>query len=234
METIGCYWLAIGCSLRTSRVGALVPERVRKLAGRVKGWYRLRQSPPAERKIAVAVYGFPPNVGAVGTAALLDVPKSLYMLFCRLEKEGYDFGGWPCATVDGAGSICSSETLIAALGVLSEEAVISVGANGIADRLEQRIRRAQSGDASVASSLAHGMEPAKVNARNISETDLEHLLGKYMYKKVIRSWGSDRGPGVSASNEFVVAGIEIGNVCCLCSPCSEWKVIRCDCFFKET
>jgi len=138
METIGCYWLAIGCSLRTSRVGALVPERVRKLAGRVKGWYRLRQSPPAERKIAVAVYGFPPNVGAVGTAALLDVPKSLYMLFCRLEKEGYDLGGWPCATVDGAGSTCSSETLIAALGVLSEESDILVGANGIADRLEQR------------------------------------------------------------------------------------------------
>ena len=126
--------LAIGCSLRISRVGALVPERVRKLAGRVKGWYRLRQSPPAERKIAVAVYGFSSNVGAVGTTALLDVPKSLYMLFCRLEKEGYDLGGWACATVDGAGSIYSSETLIAALGVLSEEAVISVGAKSPQDR----------------------------------------------------------------------------------------------------
>ena len=38
-------------------------------------WVALRRTPPAARRIAVLVYGFPPNVGAVGTAALLNVPK---------------------------------------------------------------------------------------------------------------------------------------------------------------
>ena len=43
----------------------LVPERVRKMNQRIKGWVTLRRTPPSERKIAVVVYGFPPNVGAV-------------------------------------------------------------------------------------------------------------------------------------------------------------------------
>jgi magnesium chelatase subunit H len=38
------------------------------------------------------LYGFPPNVGAVGTAALLDVPKSLENILMRLHMEGYDVG----------------------------------------------------------------------------------------------------------------------------------------------
>lgn len=42
---------------------ALVPERVRKLAQRIKGWQRLAATPAAERKVAVLLYGFPPNVG---------------------------------------------------------------------------------------------------------------------------------------------------------------------------
>lgn len=36
--------------------------------------------------------GFPPNVGAVGTAALLDVPKSLENLLMQMHREGYDVG----------------------------------------------------------------------------------------------------------------------------------------------
>ncbi len=43
---------------------ALVNERVRKLASRIKGWVELRRTPKKDRKIAVMVYGFPPNVGA--------------------------------------------------------------------------------------------------------------------------------------------------------------------------
>lgn len=50
---------------------ALVPERVKKLTGRVKQWVKLRNTPPKDRKLAISVYGFPPNVGAVGTAGTL-------------------------------------------------------------------------------------------------------------------------------------------------------------------
>ena len=71
---------------------ALVNERVRKLADRVKGWVNLRRTPKSKRRISIMLYGFPPNVGAVGTAALLDVPNSLEKLLRRLHDEGYDTG----------------------------------------------------------------------------------------------------------------------------------------------
>ncbi len=50
---------------------------MKKLAGRVKAWVRLRRAPARDKRLAVLVYGFPPGVGATGTAALLNVPKSL-------------------------------------------------------------------------------------------------------------------------------------------------------------
>lgn len=43
----------------------IVPERVRKMNERIKGWVTLRRTPARDRKVAVLVYGFPPNVGAV-------------------------------------------------------------------------------------------------------------------------------------------------------------------------
>ena len=43
-----------------------------------------------ERKIAVLLYGFPPGVGATGTAALLNVPKSLERMLEQLQAQGYD------------------------------------------------------------------------------------------------------------------------------------------------
>ena len=36
------------------------------------------------------MYGFPPGVGATGTAALLNVPRSLEALLARMKGEGYD------------------------------------------------------------------------------------------------------------------------------------------------
>ena len=38
----------------------LIPERVKRLTGRIKNWLKLRQKPPQERKIAILLYGFPP------------------------------------------------------------------------------------------------------------------------------------------------------------------------------
>ncbi|WP_427157768.1 magnesium chelatase subunit H [Aliinostoc sp. HNIBRCY26] len=73
----------------------LVPERVQRLIGRVKNWVKLRQTPPAERKIAIILYGFPPGYGAVGTAALLNVPRSLIKLLHALKDQGYNVGEIP-------------------------------------------------------------------------------------------------------------------------------------------
>jgi len=76
----------------------LVPERLRRLTGRLNAWIRLRRTPPAERRLAIVLYGFPPGYGATGTAALLNVPDSLMSLLEALRRQGYDLGDpvdWP-------------------------------------------------------------------------------------------------------------------------------------------
>ncbi|MFN6568141.1 magnesium chelatase subunit H [Dendronalium sp. ChiSLP03b] len=73
----------------------LVPERVQRLIGRVKSWIALRQKPASERKIAIILYGFPPGYGAVGTAALLNVPRSLLKFLHALKDQGYTVGDFP-------------------------------------------------------------------------------------------------------------------------------------------
>ncbi|MEO3706158.1 magnesium chelatase subunit H [Trichormus azollae] len=70
----------------------LVPERVQRLINRVKNWVELRKKPPQNRKIAIILYGFPPGYGAVGTAALLNVPRSLMKLLHALKEQGYKVG----------------------------------------------------------------------------------------------------------------------------------------------
>ena len=73
----------------------LVPERMRRLTGRVKQWVELRQKERCDRKLAVILYGFPPGYGATGTAALLNVPKSLLAFLQALKAQGYQVGDLP-------------------------------------------------------------------------------------------------------------------------------------------
>ncbi|MBD2103454.1 magnesium chelatase subunit H [Leptolyngbya sp. FACHB-261] len=73
----------------------LVPERVSRLIGRVKSWVLLRQKPVEERKIAIVLYNFPPGYGATGTAALLNVPRSLVKFLQALKAAGYAVGEIP-------------------------------------------------------------------------------------------------------------------------------------------
>jgi magnesium chelatase subunit H len=73
----------------------LIPERAARLTGRLKYWIQLRQTAAAERRIAVVLYGFPPGYGAVGTAALLNVPQSLVKFLQALKEQGYDVGDIP-------------------------------------------------------------------------------------------------------------------------------------------
>jgi len=60
-----CTPAGTGWSNRSSSLGGLVgediyliPERQR-LIGRLKRWIALRQTPPAQRRIAIVLYGFP-------------------------------------------------------------------------------------------------------------------------------------------------------------------------------
>lgn len=70
----------------------LIRDRVERLTGRVKKWVSLRKKPNIDKKVAIIIYGFPPSIGATGTAALLNVPESLVNIVRRLKQEGYDVG----------------------------------------------------------------------------------------------------------------------------------------------
>ena len=65
----------------------LIGERVTRLLHRIKKWKRLASTPAAQRKLAILLYGFPPGVGAAGTAALLNVPESLEQCLQALRDE---------------------------------------------------------------------------------------------------------------------------------------------------
>jgi magnesium chelatase subunit H len=73
----------------------LVPDRLKRLTSRINNWVKLRQTPPSQRKIAIILYGFPPGYGAAGTAALLNVPKSLLNFLHKLKAQGYTVGDLP-------------------------------------------------------------------------------------------------------------------------------------------
>lgn len=66
------------------------PERAESLAKRVDKLVTLRETEIADRKVAVILYGFPPNAGAVGTAAHLAVFESLHNTLTAMAAKGYD------------------------------------------------------------------------------------------------------------------------------------------------
>jgi magnesium chelatase subunit H len=156
------------------------------------------------------IYGFPPNVGAVGTAALLDVPNSLEHLLKRLHDEGYDVGDF--ATDPDA----NGQSLVAALSILCEDSVTAAGLSKMPKAIEGRMQRARAGDKTVPETLGlpgGGLGGAQVVGKEMNSDDLEKMLGKYMMKKVRKAWPeSERGPGVNGKGEMVASGLQLGNI----------------------
>lgn len=100
-DASGCTGCAKNCPAPvdvTSRVMAPCSERIETLAEKVFRLATLRRSETAKRKVAIVLYGFPPNAGAVGTAAYLGVFESLLNTLHAMRAEGYDVT--PPATVE--------------------------------------------------------------------------------------------------------------------------------------
>jgi magnesium chelatase subunit H len=64
-------------------------ERIESLVAKTERLALLRRKRNAEKKVAVVLFGFPPNAGAVGTAAYLSVFESLFNTLTRMKGEGY-------------------------------------------------------------------------------------------------------------------------------------------------
>ncbi len=93
-DSSGCA----GCKHRcqavaaTAETRAMAPchERIGALVDKTARLARLRRSDVAARKVAIVLYGFPPNAGAAGTAAYLGVFESLFNMMQAMKAEGYD------------------------------------------------------------------------------------------------------------------------------------------------
>lgn len=77
-----------GPSVTSEKFIALEPE-LNRAAGRIVRRVRLRHKSSAEKKVAVVLFNFPPNLGNAGTAAFLDVFSSVHTLLREMKAAGY-------------------------------------------------------------------------------------------------------------------------------------------------
>jgi len=120
----GCDGCARGCGAAGGAQGlgramAACPERVERLAARVDRLARLRRSEASGRRLGIVLFGFPPNAGAAGTAAWLDVFRSLFNTLHALRARGYDLDPPPtvealrAAVLEGSASRYGQEANVA-------------------------------------------------------------------------------------------------------------------------
>ena len=86
----GCDGCAHRCRVIEPKAMVPCPERIESLAEKVLRLGRLRRKENAQKKVAIVLFGFPPNAGAVGTAAYLSVFESLYNTLTEMKARGYD------------------------------------------------------------------------------------------------------------------------------------------------
>ncbi|MDA7423359.1 magnesium chelatase subunit H [Thalassococcus lentus] len=86
----GCQGCQYACANQSDHKSmAPCNERIDSLAEKTLRAARLRRSKNAGKKVAIVLFGFPPNAGAVGTAAYLSVFESLYNTLKAMKAEGY-------------------------------------------------------------------------------------------------------------------------------------------------
>ncbi|MBE9116179.1 magnesium chelatase subunit H [Lusitaniella coriacea LEGE 07157] len=167
----------------------LIPERVNRLIGRVKNWIELKIKPTAERKIAIILYDFPPGYGATGTAALLNVPKSLLNLLKSLQKQGYDVGELP---EDG-------EEIIQQ--VKKSDEFIPQGSHKVSSLSQEQ------------TNFSNGEQEKSQTLTTVNVKTLENWLGYLLTTRIEKQWKSLTKTGIKTfGDEFQIGGIQLGNI----------------------
>jgi cobaltochelatase CobN len=72
-----------------------VADRVTFVADLARNWVRLREKPPAERRIAIVLANYPNRDGRIGNGVGLDTPQSAITLLHALRDAGYRVGDIP-------------------------------------------------------------------------------------------------------------------------------------------
>jgi cobaltochelatase CobN len=72
-----------------------VADRVAFVADLARNWARLREKPPAERRVAIILANYPNRDGRIGNGVGLDTPQSAVVLLRALREAGYHIGDMP-------------------------------------------------------------------------------------------------------------------------------------------
>ncbi len=83
----GCQY-SCPCASETKAMAPCV-ERIDSLVEKTRRLALLRRARNADKKVGVVLFGFPPNAGAVGTAAYLSVFESLFNTLSAMKADGY-------------------------------------------------------------------------------------------------------------------------------------------------
>lgn len=162
----------------------LIPERVKRLTGRVNNWIKLRRKEKGDRKIAIILYGFPPGYGATGTAALLNVPKSLHKLLNTLKEEGYTVENIP---EDGEEIIKQVKTA------------------------DDFISYSHKNDPPLPPLLKGETQSGGANFVDVKT--LDRWLGYILINKIQKQWGNLTQTGIKTiGDKFQIGGIQLGNI----------------------
>ena len=192
----------------------LVPERVTRLAGRVKSWVSLRRKPASEKKIGIILYGFPPGVGATGTAALLNVPKSLENIFASLKEAGYDVGDFPVGDRD------AGERIVEYLKKMSREELTCRGVNHVRNVLGEDLASSLGATVAGTDMVAERLKEYLTFDETWGPTEWGPMpflpAPDLLVTKMEAAWGDlgkyRSGLSTTTSGEAVVTGLQFGNV----------------------
>ena len=196
----------------------VLPERVRKLTKRLKAWTTLRRLKSNQRKLSVLLYGFPPNVGAVGTAALLNVARSLTNVLTRLDQEGYYLGNHSFIQrlqhINQQISISSDTSTITSTNTNTNTTKNDCGTD-IIKFLSLQSQSSYSTKMFAEFCEKIGIPSSCIVDQEVSYSELQSWLGKQMTSKVVKQWGElDRytGLGSAGAGNFKIQGLQLGNV----------------------
>ena len=180
-------------------------ERCQRLASRVAAWVRLRQTPPAERKVVFVLHNNPcASVEAtVGAGANLDSLESVVRLLKRLKKEGY----------------------------LVED--IPPDGKALARLILERKAVSEFRWTTVEEIVAKGGALAKVSLEQYLRWWRE--LSPYVRERMEKAWGTPPGeekdgvpPAMVHQGEIVITGLKFGNVVVCVQPKRGCAGPRCD------
>jgi len=165
----------------------LVPDRLRRLTGRLRARLGAAAKARRDRVVAVVLYGYPPGAGAAGTAALLDVPASLDAVLRRLASDGYDVGD---ALERGGAALVAAAAAADAVGSTT---VPAPGGVGVRD----------------------AVAPVAGERALVDPDTLRGWLGPVNAGRLDASWGPDLGSWANPKTfggGLTVAGVRCGNV----------------------